>query len=149
MSIVAAALATGQSGAQKSPAPQSLKPDLIPILHHPMDGQVTVKNIGNAPAGPSKLTLDCIKVSATHNGACPDLPPSAAATYFDPAFPKNATIQVPALAPGETFTHSLAFWNEFKWTSGNYKFVAVADAGRAGSQRKKENKTQHPQLPLP
>ncbi len=106
------------------------RPDLVPLLHHPMDGQLAVKNIGTGQAGPSKLTLDCERQespAAMHS--CPNLPVSFMETYFDPAFPENATVQVPALAPGATFKHTLTFWNTFKWPSGTYKFTVVADAG--------------------
>jgi hypothetical protein len=134
----------GQSGESKSttsqPAEKQKKPELVPILPTPMNGKITVKNIGTGPAGPSKLTLDCVKVGApSQMNSCPDLPPSAMGAYFDAAFPENATIQVPALAPGATFTHTLAFWDFFRWTSGKYKFTAVADASHGVSENKTKN----------
>lgn len=102
---------------------------LVSALHHPMDARITITNTGNAPAAPSKLTLDCIKLGApVQMNSCPDLPPSFAGLYFDPSLPKNATIRVPALAPGETFTHTLVFCTQLNWPKGKYKFIAVADA---------------------
>jgi hypothetical protein len=127
---------TGQSIAQKrdSKATDEAKPILVPVLHHPMDGRISVKNVSNAPAGPSKLNLDCVRLGApVQMNSCPDLPPSVAATYFDPMFPKNATIQVPTLTPGQTFTHTLRFWSALTWPTGKYRFTAVADAGHVVS----------------
>lgn len=100
-----------------------------------MDGLIKVRNVGKAPAGPSKLTLGCVRLAAPIQvNSCPDLPPSLAAKYFDRMFPKNATIQIPPLASGQTFTHTLLFWRTFVWPLGKYKFTATADAGRALSK---------------
>jgi CARDB len=131
--IFGAGAAPGQSNHPKShasqPAERVGKPELVVILSVPMSDKIAVKNIGKGSAGPSKLTLDCVRVGApTQMNSCPDLPPSAMVAYFDAAFPNNATIQVPALAAGATFTHILSFWNDFRWTNGKYKFTAVADA---------------------
>lgn len=76
----------------------AVRPDLVPILAHPMNGKILVRNVGAGFAAPTKLTLDCERVS-TPVGSCPDLPVSAASTYFDPSFPKNATIEVPEQEP--------------------------------------------------
>lgn len=125
------------------------KPDLAPFLRSPMNGQITVKNVGSGDAAPSKLTLDCEKVAGPQPGGCPDLPPSAAGTYFDAAFPKNATINVPALKAGASFTHRLAFWNTFKWPSGKYKFTAVADAAHAIPESNTKNNVATSTLAVP
>jgi hypothetical protein len=107
-----------------------------------MDGKITVKNIGTRTSGPSKLTLDCVKLEVpSQMNSCPELPPSFAATYFDPAFPKNATIKVPTLAPGKSFTHTLSFWNVLVWTTGKYKFTAIADPAHQFGERKTANTT--------
>jgi hypothetical protein len=64
----------GQSAKLQSRATDHNSPDLVPLLHHPMSGQITVKNIGTRSAGPSKL-LDCQKMEAvTQMCSCPDLP---------------------------------------------------------------------------
>jgi hypothetical protein len=141
-------LTRGQKSGQpvKPPPAEQGRPDLVPVLPRPMDGHVVVKNIGIGPAGPSKLTLDCQKAGAPSKAGCPDLPPSAAATYFDPMFPKNATISVPALGPGASFEHSLSFWGEFKWPKGTYRFTAVADAGHALLESNKKNNTAYSTL---
>jgi hypothetical protein len=139
-----AALVQGQAPDSKPADPVRADtenlPDLVPILRKPMNGHLTVKNIGKGLAGPSKLTLDCQKEGLPPEiGACPNLPPEVAATYFDPAFPMNATIRVPALAPGATFTHTLSFWGTFQWPSGKYKFTAVVDAAHALHESTREN----------
>lgn len=89
------------------------KPELVPLLHHPMDGRIRVRNVGTAPSGPSELTLDCIKLGApVEMNSCPDLPPSMAATYFDPMFPQNATLQAQRwLRVRSTHTHSCSGMN--------------------------------------
>jgi hypothetical protein len=124
-------LLAGQSAANsaQSQGRGERKPDLIPILHSPMDQEIRIKNVGSGPARPSKLTLDCVKLgAASQMYSCPNLPVSAAPIYFDEAFPDNATVKVPALAPGETFAHKLAFWDVSSWPMGQYKFTVTADA---------------------
>lgn len=119
-------------------------PELVPQLRHPMNGELLVKNVGTAPAGPSRLTLDCQEVKGgipSDAGDCPDLPPEIAPTYYDPKFPKNLTIKVPNLAPGATFRHTLSFWSTFHWPSGTYKFTAVADAAYEVNERDRKNNT--------
>jgi CARDB len=141
LALIAGALASGQSTESRSAVPKAAdpeKPDLVPVLAHPMNGKVVVKNIGRGFAAPSKLTLDCEEVSTPVN-ACPDLPVSAAATYFDPAFPKNATIEVPALSPGEIFVHTLSFWDTFHWATGRYRFTALVDAAHVLSESNTKN----------
>jgi len=129
---------TESKSAVSKPSAQE-KPDLVPVLSHPMNGKIIVKNIGRGFAAPSKLTLDCEVVSSTVSTACPDLPVSVASTYFDTEFPKNATIEVPALSPGETFVHSLSFWETFHWPSGRYRFTALVDAAHALSESNTKN----------
>jgi len=139
-------LCGGKAGAfqEQPPASQDSDvqgmPELVPSLPNPMNGQITVKNVGAGSAGPSKLTLDCQRVGVKgHDGGCPVLPPSFADTYFDPAFPMTATIRVPALAVGETFTHTLSFWGALQWPSGKYKFTAVADAAHTVTESDRKN----------
>ncbi len=128
-----AILADGQTQttkpAQAKAASAEPKPDLLVALPIPMNGTITVKNIGKARAAPSKVTLDCEKFAADGSiQSCPDLPPSVADKYFDPAFPRNATVRVPELAAGATFAHKLSFWALMQWPSGKYKFTAKAHA---------------------
>src|SRR5262249_56138456 len=76
-------------------------PDLVPILPSPMTGAVMVKNVGQCPAGPSKLTLNCHKEGLVGaGGGCAEPPPTAAGDPFhDPPFPDALTLNVPRLAP--------------------------------------------------
>jgi hypothetical protein len=125
-------------------------PDLVPTLPNPMNGRLQVKNIGPGPAGRSRLTLDCEKGDTPADvGDCPSLPPEFASTYFDPAFPMNATVKVPALAPGATFTHTLSFWSTFQWPSGKYRFTAVADAAHEVHESRRSNNTATSTLTIP
>jgi len=138
------ALSKGQAAHSES------LPDLVPILSKPMNGEVTVKNLGTGEAGPSRLTLDCQKEGAApESGGCPDLPPEFASAYFDPAFPMNATIKVPALAPGATFKHTLAFWELLHWPRGKYKFTAIADAAHEINESRRSNNTATSTLTIP
>ncbi len=105
-----------------------------------MSDTIRIDNIGTAPAQATKMILDCVRVqSRTKMYSCPNLPVSQMRAYFDPAFPNNATIQVPALAPGAGFTHRLAFWPEMKWPAGTYKFTATADAAHVLDESNTKN----------
>jgi len=125
-------------------------PDLVPLLRHPMTRELRVKNIGTGSARRSKLTLDCEKMGAPSTmHSCPNLPLTAMGTYFDPTFPNQATIQVPELAPGATFTHKLTFWDVSKWPSGTYRFTAVADANHALAESNMKNNVATSILTIP
>lgn len=123
---------------------------LVPLLSNPMNADITVKNVGTATADPTKLTLDCIRLDVPiQMNSCPDLPPSFAVKYFDEAFPKNATIRIPALAPGEEFKHTLLFWFILKFPSGRFKFTAVADAEGKTSPPNRKSKVASRVLVVP
>lgn len=134
----------GQSDQQKPSASQQkpkADPSLLPVLHNPMNDEIRVRNLGTAPSAPARLTLDCEKVEANPElRACPVLPPSLAETYFDPVFPKHATIKVPALAPGTTFTHKLSFWKQMNWQKGTYRFTAVVRSSDSVQESITKNK---------
>lgn len=134
------------------------QPDLVPVLNNPMNADVGVQNLGDAVAGPSHLTINCTRFGKA-DGGCPDAPGMGA--YVDPAFPNRVVIDVPALEPGESFSHNLAFWNAIAWPAGTYIFDAEADAGNAvaetteGNNATQSSLTQQPgiavapQAPLP
>lgn len=88
-------------------------------------GQVGIVNLGDQASEPSQLTLVCEKTSGA--GSCAEHP--AMAAYEDAAFPNAAVINVPALEPGESFVHDLAFWNVLTWQPGTYELTLMADAG--------------------
>jgi len=143
------ALAAGAAAAQ---------PNLVPVLGNPMNASVGVQNLGTTAAGPSHLTINCTRFGKA-DGGCPDTPGLAA--YADPAYPNRAVIEVPALEPGESFNHDLAFWAAIPWTAGIYVFDAVADAGNAVAESNEADNTSQssytqlpavgvaPQAPLP
>jgi len=134
------------------------QPNLVPVLSNPMSASVGVQNLGTTAAGPSHLTINCTRFGKA-DGGCPDTPGLAA--YADPAYPNRAVIEVPALEPGESFNHNLAFWAAIPWTPGTYVFDAVADAGNAVAESNEADNTSQssytqlpavgvaPQAPLP
>ena len=140
---------SANSNSAESRATGERKPDLVPILHTPMNGEIRVKNIGVGSAEPTKLILDCVRLDApSQMYSCPNLLISSAADYFDPAFPNNATIKVPALAPGATYTHKLLFWDVSKWPKGKYKFTVTVDAEHALTESNTKNKIAHSVLSI-
>jgi len=139
-----AAIALTSTAASQAAA----QPDLVPMLSVPMNAGVGVQNIGNSAAGPSHLTLNCTK-SGQSEGGCANTPGMAA--YENPAYPDRVVIDVPALAPGEIFTHDLAFWNDINWPAGTYLFDLVADAGAVVAESGEANnstQSSHTQLPM-
>lgn len=124
---LALALAAGSAAAQ---------PNLVPVLSSPMGAGVGVQNTGDSAAGPSHLTINCTKMGKA-DGGCPETPGLAA--YADPAYPNRVVIEVPALEPGESFNHDLAFWGDISWTPGTYLFAARADAGNAVAESNERN----------
>ncbi len=114
------------------------QPDLVPQLNFPMNAAVGVQNNGTTAAGPSHLTINCTKFGQA-DGGCPDTPGMGA--YVDPAFPNRAVIDVPALEPGESFSHDLTFWNAIPWTPGTYVFDAEVDAGSDVAESNEANNT--------
>jgi hypothetical protein len=126
-------------------------PDLVPILPNPMNGTVMVKNIGKCPAGPSKLTLTCAKagIPAGTRGGCPEVPATVSAPYMDPMFPDSVTVNVPALAAGASFSHTLSFWAGLTWTTGTYAFVGKADAANTVAESNEANNVVNSALVVP
>jgi CARDB len=125
-------------------------PDLVPILPNPMNGTVMVKNVGKCPAAASKLTLDCHKAGVVGGGGgCPEVPATVSAPYHDPMFPDDVTVNVPALAPGASFSHTLTFWAALKWTTGTYTFVGKADAANTVAESNEGNNVVNSVLVVP
>jgi len=126
-------------------------PDLVPILPNPMTGAVMVKNVGQCPARPSKLTLNCHKEGLVGaGGGCAEPPPTAAGDPFhDPAFPDALTLNVPALAAGGTYSYTLPFWGLLKWNPGKYDFLAKADAANTVAESNEGNNTANSTLTVP
>lgn len=140
--------AAGLTAAISTAAGQALaQPDLIPQLSNPMNASVGVQNIGTTAAPASHLTINCTKFGQV-DGGCPEAPGMGA--YVDPAFPNRVVVDVPALAPGESFSHDLAFWNALPWTPGTYVFDAEVDAGNVVAETNETNnatQSSYTQLP--
>lgn len=119
-----AALAAGQ------------KPDLVPVLSHPMTGKVAVKNKGAAASLPSVLTIECKKVAGRSSGCAES---ARMKPYEHRAYPNKVVVEIPALAPGQTYSHVLLFWQGLDWQPGTYKFFARADAGNSNAESNENN----------
>jgi hypothetical protein len=111
--------------------------DLVPDASNlATAGQASVTNMGDTASEPSVLTVVCQKTSGGMGGCAED--PGMAA-YEDGSYPNAAVIQVPALQPGETFDHVLAFWNGLVWGAGTYELTLTADAGDAIAEDDEDN----------
>ena len=117
------------------------KPDLVPLLHTPMDGWVAVKNNGPGNAGASRLFIKCRKEGHTGpGGGCVDVPASALAPPFF-AGPDELVVDVPALACGATFEAKMPWWEKMVWPKGTYHFDATADATNLVPETNEGNNT--------
>ncbi|MGA7991618.1 MAG: CARDB domain-containing protein [Thermoanaerobaculia bacterium] len=115
------------------------KPDLVPMLHTPMDGWVAVKNIGAGNAGPSRLFIKCVKDGyAGPGGGCVDAPASGISAPFFPT-PDALGLNVPALACGAEFSAVMPWWSNTSWPKGTYRFTATADATGAVAESNEAN----------
>jgi hypothetical protein len=114
------------------------KPDLVPVLHTPMDGFLQVKNVGTGNAGPSELIVKCQKEGVTSGGGCADLPTAAIAPPFF-STPEGLGLHVPALACGAEFHASFPPWPNMTWSKGTFKFTATADATNAVAESNEAN----------
>jgi hypothetical protein len=101
--------------------------DLVPDASNlATNGQAAVTNMGDQATEPSQLIITCQKTSGGMGGCAED--PGMAA-YEDAAYPNAAVVNVPALQPGEIFTHDLPFWGSLVWGAGTYELTLTADAG--------------------
>jgi hypothetical protein len=114
-------------------------PDLVPLLHTPMNGWVAVKNVGTGNAGPSRLLLKCVKDGHTGpGGGCVDLPASAIVPPFF-STPEALGMNVPALACGKQFAATMPAFKKTSWPKGTYRFTATADATNAVAESNEGN----------
>ena len=117
------------------------KPDLVPLLHTPMDGWVAVKNVGMGNAGASRLFIKCRKEGHVGpGGGCVDIP---AASLTPPFFagPDALVVNIPALPCGAEFTATMPWWANTKWPKGLYHFTATADATNTVTESNEGNNT--------
>lgn len=105
----------------------SAAPDLLPIASRLEHGVVSVRNAGDALAGPSVVTINCHKPGMV--GGCVDIPAAFVANYTNPAYPNRVVVNVPRLPRGRVFNHRLPFWRSMVWPPGTYNFDFVVDAG--------------------
>jgi hypothetical protein len=121
------------------PPPCNGKPDLVPVLHSPMDGWVQVKNIGTGNAGPSRLLIKCMKEGYPGpGGGCVDLPASAIAPPFF-STPDALGLTVPAIPCGGEFHATMPWFANLKWPKGTYHFTATADVGNVVAESNEGN----------
>ena len=109
--------------------------DLVPVVSGLLNGTVAVRNTGDAATPPSHLTIDCEKTVGA--GSCPEA--AGMAAYEDPAFPNVATIDVPGLAPDETYSHDLSFWADLSWQVGTYELTVMVDTGNVVDEADETN----------
>jgi hypothetical protein len=115
------------------------KPDLVPLLHTPMDGWVGVKNVGTGDAGPSRLLIKCAREGyAGPGGGCVDLPASAIVPPFF-STPDGLVLNVPAIPCGKELSFPMAWFGNTKWPSGTYRFTAIADFTNAVIEGNEDN----------
>lgn len=114
-------------------------PDLTPIPSRLAHGVVSVRNIGDALAGPSVVTINCHKPGMA--GGCVDIPAAFVPNYTNAAYPNRLVVNVPRLLPGRVFNHTLPFWAGMVWPPGTYNFDFVADAGGAVAESNEANNT--------
>ena len=117
-------------------------PDLVSDFNT-ATGTVTVKNIGDAPAGASVVTLKCqrrVPPVVGGGGGCPEIPRTFIPNYTNPAFPNTVAVNVGALAPGAVFNHTLPFYAGLAFVAGNtYSFTTKADAGNTVAESNEAN----------
>jgi hypothetical protein len=119
------------------------KPDLVPVLHSPMDGWVAVKNNGPGSAGPSQLLLKCALVGYPGpGGGCPNTPSSVPPPFFLPpgwALSNTLGVNVPAIPCGAQVAFPMDFWAKMFWSKGTYNFTATADTTNAVAESNEGN----------
>jgi len=119
------------------------KPDLVPVLHSPMDGWVAVKNVGAGNAGPSQLLLKCVRAGYPGpGGGCPNTPSSVPPPFFLPpgwALANTLGVNVPAIPCGAQVAFPMDFWAKMYWSKGTYNFTATADTTNAVAESNEGN----------
>jgi hypothetical protein len=117
------------------------KPDLVPLLHSPMDGWVAVKNNGPGAAGPSQLIVKCTLVGYPAPGGCPSTPSSLPAPFIGvPGGPTMFVgVNVPAIPCGATVAFPMPFWANMFLQKGTYNFTAIADSTNAVAESNEGN----------
>lgn len=112
--------------------------DLHPIPSRISHGVVSVRNIGTSASVASVITVNCHRPG--QNGGCADIPPAYVAQYTNPAYPNRLVVNVPVIQPGHVYNHTLPFFEDAPWTSGQeYIFEFAADAGATNNESNEAN----------
>ena len=82
------------------------------------------------------VTILCQKIGG---GSCPDPNPALAGAYENPLFPNRATVKVPQLPPGKSFSHKLKFFPSLKFKKGKYRFIVKADPSNIQAEKNEAN----------
>ncbi len=90
-------------------------------------GTVTVKNVDEAIAGKSVVTVQC---AALHGGSCPEPTAAQLAGYTMPAFANRLAMSVPKIGPSKTYSHTIKFFKDLNFAPGKYMFRVCVDAGK-------------------
>ena len=104
-------------------------PDLVVSLPNPMNGSVTVRNIGSLGAKETTLQLYCTRAGWTGSRAsdpssgCAGVPGLAWCSYTDHS-PGCTVLRIPPLLPRGTYVYTVPSWSTLRWDSGNYEFGA-------------------------
>ena len=110
-------------------------PDLTPKFNV-NNGVVKVTNIGKSKSKRVYVTIRCKRVGG---GSCPDPNPALAAPYENPLFPNRATVKVPRLKPGQSYSHKLKFFKSLKFRKGKYRFFVKADPSNIQAESNEGN----------
>lgn len=111
-------------------------PDLVPDIQDPFAFRYAVRNVGDAPAGPSVVLLKCRVISGGSKGSCPSDP--SFAPLYDAAL-GGLVVALPGIPAGGTQVVPLPAHGPLAWPTGAYEFTAVADARHAVTERSETN----------
>lgn len=104
-------------------------PDLVVSLPNPMNGSVTVRNIGVLAAKETVMQLYCTRAGWTGSrvrdadSGCAHVPGLTWCSYTD-NFPGCTVLRIPPLPPGRAYVYTVPSWSTLRWDSGSYEFGA-------------------------
>lgn len=131
---VAAGLAL--AGALATSAPAFAAADLVPVVTNLATGEAAVINLGDAASAAGHMTVNCEQTMGA--GGCPE-DPVGMVPYEDAMFPNRAVMAVPALGPGESYSHQMAFFAGLVWSPGTYELTLEVDAGNTTAEVNEAN----------
>ncbi len=112
--------------------------DLQPIPSRIAHGVVSVRNTGTSASVASVITVNCHRPGQT--GGCVDIPPAYIAQYTNAAYPNRLVVNVPVIQPGHVYNHTLPFFEDMAWPSGQeFIFEFAADAGATNNESNEAN----------